>query len=114
MRFEELQVWKDAKMLTLEIYKCFNDLRDFGFKDQIQRASISVMNNIAEGYERKGSLELRRFLYYAKGSAGEIRSMLYIAQDLEYISKEKHSELFNLIESISKQITGFIKSLGLK
>ena len=110
-RFEDLPVWIESKVFTLDVYKKFSLLKDFAFKDQIQRASISIMNNISEGFERKGNKELSRFLYIAKGSAGEVRSMLYIAKELSYITDESFSELFIKIENISKQLSGFIKSL---
>ena len=85
-RFEDSIAWQKSKLLSLEIYRTFAELRDYGFKDQIQRASVSTMNNIAEGFERKGDIEFRRFLYIAKGSAGEVRSMLILGLDLGYVS----------------------------
>ncbi len=108
-RFEDIIAWQKAKELTLLIYRTFQGSKDFAFRDQIQRAAVSVMNNIAEGYERKGDKELQRFLYIAKGSAGEVRSMLYIAADLKYISTDDFRILFNLVEEISKMLSGFIK-----
>lgn len=74
--FENLQAWQYGQDLAVDIYSIFRDLRDFGFKDQIQRAVISISNNIAEGFERCSGKELVRFLYIAKASAGEVRSML--------------------------------------
>lgn len=85
--------------------------KDFGFKDQIQRASVSVMNNIAEGFERKGDKEFQRYLFIAKGSAGEVRSMSYMALELNYINQEEFKTIHNLSEEISKMLSGFIKAL---
>ena len=72
-RFEDILAWHKAKVLTVEIYKQFENSKDFGFRDQIQRAAVSVMNNIAEGFERKSNKEFAYFLYVAKGSCGEVR-----------------------------------------
>jgi four helix bundle protein len=110
-KFEDIVSWQKSKELTLLIYKDFKDNRDFGFKDQIQRASVSIMNNIAEGYERMGNKEFKKFLYIAKGSCGEVRSMLYLALALKYISKNEFKEPYNLSLEISKMLSGFIKKL---
>jgi len=110
-RFEEIMAWQKAKDMTVTIYKLFKNNKDYGFKDQIQRASISIMNNIAEGFERKSNPEFKNFLYIAKGSCGEVRSMLHLANDLNYITKEKYSLLLDESLSISKLISGLIKSL---
>ena len=111
-KFEDIIAWKKSKELTIHIYECFDKNRDFDFKDQIQRASVSVMNNIAEGYERRGDKEFKRFLYIAKGSCGEVRSMLYLALDLKYVSEEKNKFLSDLTVEISKILSGFIKKLN--
>lgn len=76
-------------------YKCLKDSRGYGFKDQIQRAVVSISNNIAEGFERRSNKEFAQFLYIAKGSCGEARSMLYIALELNYITKEQFEQFFN-------------------
>lgn len=110
-RFEDIIAWQKAKELTLLLYKLFKENRDFAFRDQIQRASVSVMNNIAEGFERKGSKEYSRFLYIAKGSAGEVRSMLYIAKDLDYMNNEIFNSCYKLAEEISKMLAGLIKAV---
>ncbi|OGH71476.1 four helix bundle protein [Candidatus Uhrbacteria bacterium RIFCSPHIGHO2_12_FULL_47_11] len=111
-KFEDIIAWQKAKKLTVEIYKSFGDCRDFGFKDQIQRASVSIMNNIAEGFERLGDKELKKFLFIAKGSCAEVRSMLYLAFDLNYLSKEKTRQYYDLSLEISKMISGLIKTLN--
>jgi len=110
-RFEDILAWQKGKTLTIETYRCFRDLRDFSFKDQILRAVISICNNIAEGFERQSNKELSKFLFIAKGSCAEVRSMLYMALELRYISKEDFSKLYNLSEEISKMLSGFIKTL---
>jgi len=101
-----------SKDLTILIYKNFKHCKDFGFKNQIERASVSVMNNIAEGFERKTNKELKNFLYISKGSSGEVRSMLYIALQLNYITKEEFNIYYNLSTEISKLLAGFIKTLN--
>lgn len=110
-RFEDSIVWQKSKSLNIEVYKTFKDSRDFGFRDQIQRAAVSVMNNISEGFERDGNKEFRKFLFIAKGSAGEVRSMLILAPELDYISPTNYQALYNLAEEVSKLLAGLIKKL---
>jgi four helix bundle protein len=109
--FEDIIAWQKAKVLTKDIYASFADSKDYSYKDQIQRASVSIMNNIAEGFERKSNKELRQFLYIAKGSCGEVRSMLILSLELGYLSKEKSDQLVQKSIEISKTLSGFIKSL---
>ncbi len=111
-RFEEIIAWQKAKELSVLIYKLFEESRDFGFKDQIQRSSVSIMNNIAEGFERKGNKEFSHFLFIAKSSCGEVRSMLYLAIELNKISQDDFNTLFSLSEEISKMLSGLIKTLN--
>ena len=110
-RFEDIKSWQKAKELTTLIYKIFSKNKDFAFKSQIQRASVSVMNNIAEGFERKSNNEFKQFMFIAKGSCGEIRSMLYLAYELGTISQEEFNKTLKLSEEISKLLSGFIKTL---
>jgi four helix bundle protein len=110
-RFEDIFSWQKAKSLTIKVYQHFEKSRDFGFKDQIQRASVSIMNNIAEGFERKSNNEFRQFLFIAKGSCGELRSMLILAKELNYINEKEFKTLFVEAEQISKLISGLIKTL---
>lgn len=109
--FEEILAWQKARQLTLYIYKCFDVVRDYDFKSQIQRASVSIMNNIAEGFERGSNKDFIKFLYIAKGSSGEVRSMSYLAEDLKYINPEQSKTIYNLSTESSKMISGLIKTL---
>jgi len=111
-RFEDAIAWQKSKLLCVGIYKQFENHKDFGFKDQIQRAAVSVMNNIAEGFERKGNKEFAHFLYIAKGSCGEVRSMLILAKELNKISEEAQNNLKTHSEEVSKIISGLIKSIS--
>ncbi len=110
-KFEDIIAWQKAKIMTLKIYSSFKDSRDYGFKDQVCRASVSVMNNIAEGFERKSNNEFMHFLFIAKGSCGEVRSMLYLAEELKYLNKEDFTTISTLANEISKMISGLIKTL---
>ncbi|KKP68370.1 MAG: Ribosomal protein S23 [Candidatus Moranbacteria bacterium GW2011_GWE1_35_17] len=110
-KFEDIIAWQKSKLLIYNIYKEFRACKDYAFRDQIQRASVSIMNNIAEGYERKGNKEFSKFLYISKGSCGEVRSMLYLALDLGYISKDKFELFSQQSLEISRMLSNFIKTL---
>ena len=110
-KFEDIISWQKSRELTIAIYKIFKETRDFGFKNQIERASVSIMNNIAEGFERKSNKEFTYFLFVAKGSCGEVRSMLYLAKDLDKINDEQFTSIYNLSLEISKLLSGLIKSI---
>ena len=110
-KFEDIIAWQKAKEMSILIYTTFKDSKDFGFKDQIQRAAMSVMNNIAEGFERKTNKEFRQFLYITKGSCGEVRSMLYLVKELNTISESTFNKIYSLSEEISKILSGLIKTL---
>ena len=110
-RFEELWVWEQARELVKDIYTDFRSgsgSKDFGFREQIQRAGVSVMNNIAEGFERSTDAEFARFLDIARGSCGEVRSMYYAAEDLGYVN----SEVADTRRSKARQISAGIASLA--
>ena len=110
-KFEDILVWQKSKTFIENIYNEFRNCKDYSFRDQIQRASVSITNNIAEGYEKMGNKEFNKFLYISKGSCGEVRSMLHLVLDLGYINKEKFDLFFNQSIEISKMLSGFIKKL---
>ncbi len=111
MKFEDLKIWQMSEQLVLSIYEEFSTSKDYGFKDQIQRASVSVMNNIAEWFERWTLKDKQRFLIMAKWSVGEVRSMLPIAHQLNYISEEKYETLKNICLGISAGIQTLHKNM---
>jgi four helix bundle protein len=111
-RFEDIIAWQKAKELVVKVYMIMKDHRDYRFRDQFQSASVSIMNNIAEGYERIGDKQFKQFLYFAKGSCGEVRSMIHVALDLEIVSKEDGAYLYDLSMEISRLLSGFIKKLN--
>ncbi|ANO49399.1 four helix bundle protein [Flavobacterium columnare] len=113
--FEEIISWQKARVFNKKIYLITEDKsfkKDYDLVRQIRRASISISSNIAEGYERNTDKEFIQFLYIAKASAGEVRSQLYLALDLNYISEIEFEELFRNVSDISKLISGFIKYLN--
>ena len=110
-RFEDVVAWQKAKEQSLQVYRSFESTRDYGFRDQVQRASVSVMNNIAEGFERQTNKEFRQFLFIAKGSCAEVRSMLYLAEELRYLEKPAHIKLSDETVEITKILNGLIKSI---
>ncbi len=109
--FEDIIAWQKSKDLGLRLYKSFGRHADYGFRDQILRAVISIANNIAEGFERRSNKELRQFLFIAKGSCGEVRSMLYFASELGYITSAELDSYMDSSIEISKLLSGFIKTL---
>jgi len=113
-RFEDIEAWKAARELANSIYGLTEKpkfARDFGLRDQIQRAAVSVMSNIAEGFESQSNRSFISYLYRAKGSAGEVRSQLYIAFDRGYITNEELDAGIRLAEKTSRLIAGFIAYL---
>ena len=109
-KFEDLIVWKGSMRLAVEVYEQLKDCRDFGFKDQIQRCSVSVPSNIAEGYERQSNKEFIQYLYIAKGSCGELRTQIYLAINIGIIDKEKGMELLEKTKKISAMLYGLIQT----
>lgn len=113
-KFEDIEAWKLMRKLTKEIYSITQSgdfARDFGLRDQIRRAAVSVMSNIAEGYERNGNREFLQFLSQAKGSIGEIKAQLYVAMDVGFISNIDFERLFNDATKVGQLIGGLMKYL---
>jgi four helix bundle protein len=113
-RFEEIDAWKNARILVNSIYKVCSIERfkkDYNLADQIRRAAISIMANISEGFARKGNKEFVQFLFISKSSAAELQSHLYIALDQGYIEKEQFDALYQDAEKIQRQLSNFIKYL---
>lgn len=110
-KFEDIMAWQKAQDLAVDVYCICKNLKDFGFKDQICRAVVSISNNIAEGFDRSSDADFSRFLYIAIGSCSEVKSMLYLAERLGYINAESKSIYVAKADEISKIIRGLIKSL---
>jgi four helix bundle protein len=113
-RFEDIESWKTARQLTNSVYAQTNQTgfnRDYGLRDQIRRASVSVMSNIAEGFESRTDAQFINFLGMARASAGEVRAQLYIALDQKYITEEQLNETFSMAQTCARQIANFMKYL---
>lgn len=118
--FEDLEIWKDARLLTRGVYQLTKDTRfskDFALRDQIQRAAVSIMSNITEGFERGGNQEFIQFLYVAKASCGEVRSQLYVALDQSYITEkdcDDVSKSFRRLSIMISNLIDYLKHSGMK
>ncbi|OGZ65363.1 MAG: hypothetical protein A3C50_03410 [Candidatus Staskawiczbacteria bacterium RIFCSPHIGHO2_02_FULL_43_16] len=110
-RFEDLICWQKSRELAKGIYKAFQRSADYGSRDQIQRAAVSVVSNIAEGFERGTKQEFINYLYIAKGSAGEVRAQLYVALDVGYLNMEMFKSLNNLAQECSRLIQSFAEKI---
>jgi four helix bundle protein len=110
VKFEDLEVWKRARILSAEIYIKLRGLKDYGFKDQITRSGLSIPSNIAEGFERGTQKECIVFLLYAKGSCGELRTQIYIGMDIGYIDRITGEDWIKEAREISSMISGLIKT----
>jgi four helix bundle protein len=110
-KFEDIIAWQKARDLTVKIYLVFKVLRDYGFKDQVCRASVSISNNIAEGFDRSSRTDFKRFLYISLSSCSEVKSMLYLVERLKYIEIKERDLLINKPTEVSMIITGLIKSI---
>jgi len=110
-RFEDIEAWKESRELAKIVYESFKDIKDYGFKDQIQRASISIMSNIAEGFDRGSNKEFVQFLVIARASASEVRSLSYVALDNGYVDKGTFEILKDRCLKINSLINGFIRYL---
>lgn len=110
-KFEDIIAWQKAQDLAVNIYSDFGKLNDYSFRNQICAASVSISNNIAEGFDRSSNADFCRFLYMAAGSASEVRSMLYLAELLSFIDSVRKTLLIERTNEVSRLIYGFIKSL---
>jgi four helix bundle protein len=113
-RFEDLEVWKRSARLSAELYTSLAGLRNLGFRDQITRAGLSVPSNIAEGYERDSNKEVANFLNYAKGSAGELRTQIYIGMEVNYVDRETGRRWIQEAEEISRMLHSLIRTVRLR
>ncbi|MBU2492859.1 MAG: four helix bundle protein [Bacteroidetes bacterium] len=109
-KFEDLLVWQESMDLVVQTYKVFESSKDFGFVNQIQRSSVSIPSNIAEGYERQTNKEFIQFLYIAKGSSVEFRTQLYLSKRLNKIEEESFEFLLNKSQKISAMLVKLIKT----
>jgi four helix bundle protein len=111
-RFEDLMIRQSSYKICVHIYQLSSGLKDYWFKDQLTRASVSIMNNISEWFERQSNKEFSRFLYIAKWPAWEVRSMLQLWISLQYITQDEAKELIEQLVIVSKQISSLIKSIS--
>ena len=113
-KFEDIVAWQKARELTRKVYahsKTGVFAKDFGLKDQIQRASVSIMGNVAEGYDRGGDKEFIQFFSVSKGSCGEVKSHLYVALDQQYINSPQFNQLYNSADEVGRLLGGFMAYL---
>jgi four helix bundle protein len=113
-KFEDILAWQQARELTKEVYvhsRTGSFAKDFGLRDQIQRASVSIMANVAEGFDRGGDKEFTQFLSISKGSCGEVKSHLYVALDQQYIVSEQFNRLYNCADEVGRLLAGFMAYL---
>ena len=113
-KFEDIEAWQKARELTREVYAASNTglfAKDYGLRDQIRRAAVSIMSNIAEGFERGGDKEFGQFIAQAKGSSAEVRAQLYVALDQGYIDKLAFDRLAELTIQINRMLAGLMKHL---
>lgn len=110
-RFEDLRVWREARILSNVVYDMTEPLRDFEFRSQMRGAALSSMNNIAEGFERRTDADFAHFLDMAKGSSGEVRSMAYLAEDRNFLTQEMSNQLREKAEALSRGIAELAKYL---
>jgi len=110
MKFEDLEIWKRATRLSVNLYKEMSKIRDYGFRDQITRSGLSIPSNIAEGFERSSPKEFMTFLNYARGSCGELRTQIHIGTEIGYIGKEIGNSWIQETREISAMITSLLKT----
>jgi len=109
-KFEDLIVWQESILLVEKVYKSLSHCKDFGFKDQIQRAAVSVPSNIAEGFDRQTNKEFIQFLFISKGSLSEVRTQLYLAIRLNYIEEEEANSMIEQTRKISAMLFKLIQT----
>lgn len=114
MAFEDLEVWKRAARLSVNIYAGMAENRDYGFRDQITRSGLSVPSNIAEGVERSSGKDCLRFIDIARGSCAELRTQIYIGMEIGYIARETGKQWLNESREIAAMLMGFANSLKRK
>ncbi len=114
IKFEDIIAWQKAQDFAVAIYAAFKKSTDWDFRNQICRATVSISNNIAEGFDRSSDAEFRRFLYISTASCSEVKSMLILAKRLDYLDETKCKKLIEQSDEISKIINGLIKSLSPK
>ena len=107
--FEDLQVWQKAIEVAAAVYTAFEKCRDFSFRDQVQRAAVSISSNIAEGYERDSNADFIRFLYCAKGSCGEVRSQLHLARRVGLLTDQTAEAMIEEARLLSRKLGAYIK-----
>ena len=110
-KFEDIGSWREARNLVSDVYAVLGSCKDYGFKDQMQRAAISTMSNIAEGFDRGTNKEFVQFLVIARGSVSEVKSLCYAALDLGYLSESSFADICKRCISLSNMINGFIRYL---
>jgi len=108
--FEDLEIWREGMRVSIKLYEIMRSCKDYGLKDQMQRAAVSIPSNIAEGFERQTNKEFIQFLYIAKGSCGELRTQLSLAKEFKYITDEDSTELISKTRQLSSMISNFIKT----
>ncbi|MBZ5538664.1 MAG: four helix bundle protein [Acidobacteriia bacterium] len=113
-RFEDIEAWKIARELAGDTYRLTSTgkfARDFPLRDQVRRASVSILSNIAEGFERSGNKEFIQFLALAKGSAGELRAQMYVALDQQYVNNEEFGTIIKKATDVSRMLSGLMRYL---
>ncbi|MDZ4757243.1 MAG: four helix bundle protein [Bacteroidota bacterium] len=111
IKFEDIIAWQKAQDFAIEIYSSFRESKDWDYRNQICRATVSISKNIAEGFDRSSNADFKRFLYYSLASCSEVKSMLILANRLKYLNVKSSNTLILQSEEISKIINGLIKSL---
>jgi four helix bundle protein len=114
IRFEDIKAWQKGQDLAVLVYRIFKDCKDWDFRNQIRRATVSISNNIAEGFNRSSNADFSRFLYISLGSCSEVKSMLYLSVRLEYLTDAIAEPLMKLVVEISKILTALINSMKAK